>query len=109
MGKKIYVGNLPYSTDDAELESTFSQFGQVDSARVITDRETGRSKGFGFVEMNSDDAATQAIEKLNGSQLSGRQITVSEARPQQPRTGGGGGGGGFRGGPRSGGPRGPRY
>ncbi|MGE0762361.1 MAG: RNA recognition motif domain-containing protein [Bdellovibrionales bacterium] len=109
MGKKIYVGNLPYSTDDAELESAFNQFGQVESARVITDRETGRSKGFGFVEMASDDEANQAIEKLNGSQLSGRQITVSEARPQQPRTGGGGGGGGFRGGPRSGGPRGPRY
>ncbi len=107
MGKKIYVGNLPYSTDDAELESAFNQFGQVESARVITDRETGRSKGFGFVEMASDDEANQAIEKLNGSQLSGRQITVSEARPQQPRTGGGGGG--FRGGPRSGGPRGPRY
>ena len=103
MGKKIYVGNLPYTTDDSELESTFSQFGQVDSARVITDRETGRSKGFGFVEMNSDDEATQAIEKLNGTQLGGRQITVSEARPQQPRQGGGG----FRGGPR--GPRGPRF
>lgn len=106
MGKKIYVGNLPYSTDDAELESAFNQFGQVDSARVITDRETGRSKGFGFVEMASDDDATHAIEKLNGSQLSGRQITVSEARPQAPRTGGGGGG--FRGGPRGGGGRGPR-
>jgi RNA recognition motif-containing protein len=102
MGKKIYVGNLPYSTDDAELESTFNQFGQVDSARVITDRESGRSKGFGFVEMASDDEATQAIEKLNGSQLSGRQITVSEARPQAPREGGGG----FRGGASRGGPRG---
>ena len=103
MGKKIYVGNLPYSTDDAELENAFGQFGQVDSARVITDRETGRSKGFGFIEMASDDEANQAIEKLNGSQLSGRQITVSEARPQAPRTGGGGGGGGFRGGSRGGG------
>ncbi|MBX7230918.1 MAG: RNA-binding protein [Bdellovibrionales bacterium] len=110
MGKKIYVGNLPYSTDDAELESHFSQHGQVESARIITDRETGRSKGFGFVEMASDDDATQAIEKLNGSQLGGRQITVSEARPQQPRSGGGGGGG-FRGGPRGGGggQRGSRY
>lgn len=101
MGKKIYVGNLPYTTDDAELEGHFSAFGQVESARIITDRETGRSKGFGFVEMTSDDEASQAIEKLNGSQLGGRQITVSEARPQQPRSGGGGGG--FRGGPRGGG------
>lgn len=95
MGKKIYVGNLPYSTDDAELENHFAQHGQVDSARVITDRETGRSKGFGFVEMASDEEADKAIQALNGSQLSGRQITVSEARPQQPRSGGGGGG--FRG------------
>lgn len=112
MGKKIYVGNLPYSTDDAELENHFSSHGQVESARIITDRETGRSKGFGFVEMSSDEEADQAISKLNGSQLSGRQITVSEARPQQPRSGGGGGGGGFRGGPRGGGgggPRGQRY
>lgn len=104
MGKKIYVGNLPYSTDDAELESAFTAFGAVESARVIFDRETGRSKGFGFVEMSSDDEATEAISKLNGSQLSGRQITVSEARPQAPREGGrGGGGGGFRNN------RGPRY
>lgn len=109
MGKKIYVGNLPYSTDDAELESHFAQHGQVESARIITDRETGRSKGFGFVEMASDEEADKAIQSLNGSELSGRQITVSEARPQQPRSGGGGGG--FRGGSRGGGggPRGQRY
>lgn len=108
MGKKIYVGNLPYSTDDAALADQFSQFGTVESARIITDRETGRSKGFGFVEMASDDEAEQAISKLNGAQLDGRQITVSEARPQAPRSGGGGGG--FRGGRGGGGgPRGQRY
>jgi len=102
MGKKLYVGNLPYSTDDAALESQFSAFGKVESARVITDRDTGRSKGFGFVEMASDDEANQAIEKLNGSPMGGRNLTVSEARPQAPREGGRGGGGGgprgFRGG-----------
>lgn len=115
MGKKLYVGNLPYSVDDQALQDAFSSFGSVTSARVITDRETGRSKGFGFVEMDSDDAASQAIEKMNGQPLEGRNINVSEARPQEPRQGGGGGRGGgagggggkFGGGPR--GPRGPRY
>ncbi len=113
MGKKLYVGNLPYSVDDQSLQEAFQAFGTVASARVITDRETGRSKGFGFVEMENDDAATQAIEKLNGQPLEGRNINVSEARPQEGRPGGGGGGGGggrggrFGGGPR--GPRGPRY
>jgi len=106
MGKKLYVGNLPYTTDDAALESQFAAFGKVDSARVITDRDTGRSKGFGFVEMASDDEANSAIEKLNGTPMGGRNLTVSEARPQAPReggrSGGGGGGGprGFRGGNR---------
>lgn len=107
MGKKLYVGNLPYSVQDETLQNAFSAFGTVESARVITDRETGRSKGFGFVEMAADDEANQAIEQLNGSPLEGRNITVSEARPQAPRQGGGGGfrsggggggGGGFRGG-----------
>lgn len=104
MGKKLYVGNLPYSTDDAALESQFSAFGKVDSARVITDRDTGRSKGFGFVEMASDDEADKAIESLNGQSMGGRALTVSEARPQAPREGGGGG----RGGPRGAGGGGPR-
>jgi RNA recognition motif-containing protein len=103
MGKKLYVGNLPYTVDDAALESQFSQIGKVESARVITDRDSGRSKGFGFVEMSSDDEATQAIEKLNGFSMGGRNLTVSEARPQPPREGGRGGGGGFRGGGRGGG------
>ena len=107
MGKKLYVGNLPYSTDDAALEQQFSAFGKVDSARVITDRDTGRSKGFGFVEMASDDEADKAIEQLNGTPMGGRNLTVSEARPQAPREGGGGGGGrGGGGGPRGFGGRG---
>lgn len=105
MGKKLYVGNLPYSVQDETLQSAFSQFGTVESARVITDRETGRSKGFGFVEMSSDDEASQAIERLNGTPMEGRNITVSEARPQAPRQGGGGGGG-FRGAGGGGGGRG---
>lgn len=98
MGKKLYVGNLPYTIDDAQLESQFAAFGKVESARVITDRDTGRSKGFGFVEMSSDDEAISAIEKMNGTPMGGRNLTVSEARPQAPREGGGG-----RGGPRGGG------
>jgi RNA recognition motif-containing protein len=100
MGKKLYVGNLPYTTDDAALESQFAEFGKVESARVITDRDTGRSKGFGFVEMSSDEEANSAIEKLNGTPMGGRNLTVSEARPQAPREGGGRNGGGSGGGPR---------
>lgn len=104
MAKKLYVGNLPYSVDDEALSSAFSSIGEVLSARVVMDRESGRSKGFGFVEMNDSDA-DMAIEKLNGSDLNGRAMNVSEARPQAPREGGGG----FRG-PRrdGGGGRGPR-
>lgn len=113
MGKKLYVGNLPYSIDDAALEQQFSAYGKVDSARVITDRDTGRSKGFGFVEMANDDEAEKAIEGLNGQPSGGRNLTVSEARPQAPREGGGGmgrGGGGPRGfGGRGGGGGGNRY
>lgn len=110
MGKKLYVGNLPYSIDDAALEQQFASFGKVDSARVITDRDTGRSKGFGFVEMASDDEADKAIEQLNGTPMGGRNLTVSEARPQAPREGGRGGGGGPRGfGGRGGGGGGNRY
>jgi RNA recognition motif-containing protein len=115
MGKKLYVGNLPYSATDQVLFDTFSQCGNVESAKIIIDRETGRSKGFGFVEMSTDEEATDAIEKFNGADYDGRAITVNEARPQAPREnrsgggGGGGGGGGYgqgnrdRGGSRGGG------
>lgn len=106
MAKKLYVGNLPYSASDESLHSKFSEFGEVLSAKIIMDRETNRSKGFGFVEMSDDSAADQAIEKLNGSDFNGRAMNVSEARPQAPREGGGGrrfgGGGGNRGGGRGG-------
>ena len=108
MAKKLYVGNLPYSVDDEALHSHFAQFGAVDSAKVIMDRETGRSKGFGLVEMSDDTAADAAIEKANGAEMAGRAINVSEARPQAPREGGprrGGFGGGRGGGSRDGGGR----
>lgn len=100
MGKKLYVGNLPYSVTDASLSDAFAQCGTVESSKIITDRETGRSKGFGFVEMSSDAEAQTAISKLNGSDWEGRSLTVNEARPMAPREGGGGrgfgGGGGNR-------------
>ncbi|WP_413295194.1 RNA recognition motif domain-containing protein [Bdellovibrio sp. HCB185ZH] len=99
MGKKIYVGNLGFNVDSDQLATTFAAFGTVESANIITDRETGRSKGFAFVEMATDSEATTAIEKLNGMDLSGRAMNISEAKPQAPRTGGGGG---FRGGSRGG-------
>jgi RNA recognition motif-containing protein len=89
MAKKLYVGNLPFSFNDELMRQTFAPFGSVTSARVIIDRDSGRSKGFGFVEMTNDQEAAEAIEKLNGSSQGGRNITVSEARPQAPRTGGG--------------------
>ncbi len=102
MGKKLYVGNLSYSMTDDALSEAFSKIGQVESARVITDRDSGRSKGFGFVEMASESDATKAIEQMNGQMIEGRALNVSEARPQAPREGGGGrgfgGGGGGRGG-----------
>jgi len=103
MGNKLYVGNLPYSVRDSDLEQAFSAFGQVVSARVMMERDTGRSKGFGFVEMGSQDEATSAIEGMNGQALGGRNVVVNEARPMEarPRTGGfggGGGGGGYGGG-----------
>ncbi len=97
MGKKLYVGGLSYGTSEASLENLFSQAGLVDSVRIITDRETGRGKGFGFVEMSTDNEALQAINLFNGTEFEGRTITVNEARPQTDR-GGGGGGGGYRGG-----------
>lgn len=94
MGKKLYVGNLPFSATEQDLSDTFSQCGSVDSVKIITDRDTGRSKGFGFVEMSTDDEAQQAISKFNGADFGGRAMTVNEAKPMAPREGGGGGGGG---------------
>jgi RNA recognition motif-containing protein len=104
MGKKLYVGNLPFSATDQILTDTFSQVGTVESATIIMDRETGRSKGFGFVEMSSDAEAAAAINKFNGADYDGRAMTVNEARPMVPREnrGGGGGGGGRDGGGRGG-------
>ena len=96
MGKKLYVGNLSYGVDSSELESLLSQHGTVLSADVISDRMTGRSKGFGFVEMDSESEANAAIEALNGKEFNGRTLTVNEAKPRAPRSGGGGGGGGGR-------------
>jgi RNA recognition motif-containing protein len=93
MGKKLYVGNLSYEVEASELEQLFGAHGQVVSAQIISDRDTGRSKGFGFVEMSSDDEATAAIAALNGQQHNGRALTVNEARPREERPGGGGGGG----------------
>ena len=98
MGKKLYVGNLPYSATDSTLSDAFSQFGTVESCKIIMDRDTGRSKGFGFVEMSSDSEAETAISKLNGSDWDGRAMNVSEAKPMAPRESRGGGGGGRSGG-----------
>src|SRR5687767_3167577 len=99
MGTKLYVGNLSYQVDSSELEQLFGQHGQVVSAQIINDRDTGRSKGFGFVEMANNDEAQAAIAALNGQQHGGRALTVNEARPREERGGGGGGGrGGFGGG-----------
>ncbi|MDJ0928537.1 MAG: RNA-binding protein [Gammaproteobacteria bacterium] len=94
MGKKLYVGNLPYSTTEDSLRETFGQSGTVESATIIIDRDTGRSKGFGFVEMSNDSEAQAAIEALNGTNMDGRQIKVNEAKPRAPRDNRGGGGGG---------------
>ena len=96
MGNKLYVGNLPYSVRDSDLEQAFSQFGAVTSAKVMMERDTGRSKGFGFVEMGNDAEAQAAVNGMNGQPLGGRSIVVNEARPMEarpPRSGGGGGGG----------------
>jgi hypothetical protein len=103
MGNKLYVGNLPYSVRDEDLQQSFGQFGAVTSAKVMMERDTGRSKGFGFVEMGSDAEAQAAINGMNGQPLGGRSVVVNEARPMEarpPRTGGfgGGGGGGYGGG-----------
>jgi len=98
VGKKLYVGNLSYGTSSEDLQEMFSRFGTVESAKVIEDRDTGRSKGFGFVEMSSDAEAQAAITGMNGKEVDGRTLTVNEARPREDRGGGGGGGGGGRGG-----------
>lgn len=117
MGKKLYVGNLAYSVRDNDLEQAFAAYGSVASAKVMMERDSGRSKGFGFVEMGTEAEALAAIEGLNGQSLEGRSLTVNEARPMEPRSpggfgggrsggggyGGGGGGGGYGGGNRSGG------
>jgi RNA recognition motif-containing protein len=102
MGKKLYVGNLPYSVRDSDLEDLFAAHGSVQSAQVIIERDTGRSKGFGFVEMSNDQEAQEAISTLNGREMEGRTLTVNEARPKEEGGGGGrrggGGGGGYGGG-----------
>ena len=98
MGKKLYVGNLPFSATEQDLTETFAACGTVDSVKIITDRDTGRSKGFGFVEMSNDNEAQDAISKFNGQDYNGRPLTVNEARPMAPREGGGGGRGGGGGG-----------
>ena len=113
MGKKLYVGNLPYGATEATLRELFAPLGEVTSATIITDRDSGRSKGFGFVEMATEAAAQQAIAQVNGKSMDERQITVAEARPQADRGGGFGGGGrggfgGGRGGRPGGGGRGGR-
>jgi len=100
MGKKLYVGNLAYEMTNASLEELFAEFGTVRSAQVIQDRDTGRSKGFGFVEMADDNAARAAIEALNEKEHNGRPLAVNEARPREDRPRGGGGGGGGGGGSR---------
>ncbi len=104
MGKKLYVGNLSYRVTSSDLEQLFSQFGSVQSAEVISDRDTGRSKGFGFVEMSTDNEASAAIDALHDQENDGRRLTVNEARPREPRPSGGWqGGGGYGGGSREGG------
>lgn len=105
MGKKLYVGNIPFSATEEALAQAFAQCGTVESVKIITDRDTGRSKGFAFVEMSSDAEAADAITKFNGADYDGRAMNVSEARPMAPRENrgfGGGGGGGFGGGGRGG-------
>ena len=98
MGKKLYVGNLSYQTTGAGLEQLFSQFGTVNLAEVVQDRDTGRSRGFGFVEMANEAEAQEAIRALNDQEQDGRRLVVNEAQPKPQRSGGGGGGGGRRGG-----------
>src|SRR3989337_4155811 len=98
MATKLYVGSLPFATTQEQLSAMLSQAGSVSSATIITDKMTGRSRGFGFVEMSTDEEAQKAIEMFNGHEMEGRKLIVNEARPMQPRTDGGGGGRGFGGG-----------
>src|SRR3989344_4004324 len=98
MATKLYVGGLPYSSTDDALKEYFAKAGTVVSATIIMDKMSGRSKGFGFVEMSTDEEAQNAVSMFNGQEFEGRKLTVNEARPMQPRTGGGGGGGGYGGG-----------
>jgi RNA recognition motif-containing protein len=97
MGNKLYVGNLPYTFRDSDMEQAFSQYGSVSSAKVMMDRDSGRSKGFGFVEMSNSDEAKAAIDGMNGQQIGGRGLVVNEARPMEPRAPRSGGFGGNRG------------
>jgi RNA recognition motif-containing protein len=101
MGKKLYVGNLAYRTTEEQIRELFSQAGEVESVSLITDRETGRAKGFGFVEMSTEEASQEAIKRFNGYMLDERSLTVNEARPREERSGGNFGGGGYRSGNRS--------
>ena len=103
MSTKLYVGNLSFKTTGEDLNELFSQAGTVESASVVTDRDSGFSRGFGFVEMSNDDEAKSAISQFNGKEIDGRALNVNEARPREDRGGSGGGGGGFRGGNRGGG------
>ena len=94
MGKKLFIGSLAWATDSSSLQAAFERFGAIEEATVISDRETGRSRGFGFVEMESDEGMQAAVNALNGHEMNGRPLTVNEARERTPRSGGGGGGGG---------------
>ena len=106
---RLYVGNLSYSTTEEGMREAFEEYGLVESATIVTDRDTGRARGFGFVEMTNDEEAQAAIDAMNGAQLDGRALTVNEAQARPPRGGGGGGGGGRRFGGGGGGNRGPRW
>jgi RNA recognition motif-containing protein len=109
MGKKLFVGSLAWATDSSGLQAAFSRFGEIEEAIVISDRETGRSRGFGFVTFVDESSVVEAISEMNGSELDGRPVVVNEAKEQAPRSGGGGGGGGYRGGGGDGGGRRERW
>jgi RNA recognition motif-containing protein len=109
MGKKLFIGSLAWATDSSSLQAAFERFGAIEEATVISDRETGRSRGFGFVTFTDEGPTQQAISEMNGSELDGRPIVVNEAKEQAPRGGGGGGGGGYRGGNNDGGGRRERW
>ena len=106
MSRKLYVGNIPFETNENDLQALFAEVGPVESVNVVRDRETGRARGFAFVEMSTDEGAQAAVSQLHDRSFGGRRLTVNEARPQTPRSGGGGGGGYGRGGGGGGGRRG---